>query len=692
MSEKITASHLRRKALLYIRQSSPQQVTNNEESRRLQYAMRDRLRTLGWKEIEVIDEDLGRSAAGSTERTGFERLVALVSLGEIGAVAAREVSRFARNSRDWQKLVEVCRYVDTVLVDQDAIYDARQGNDRLLLGLKGSLNEYELELLRLRAHEARREKARRGEYFAKIAVGYRKTEEGKLEKTPDLRVQQIIRLAFDKSLELGSARQCLSWLCEQGLGVPVNRNHRGEVRWRAPSQGWLYKLLTNPVYAGTYAYGRTALKTVLRDGMIRHEVVQRPQEEWIVYRDHHEAYVDQATFERIHQMLQRNAQARRAVDPGAAKRGAALLAGLLRCRRCGEKLLVGYSGDGSVHRYCCDRRNSDHGEPRCISFSGAEVDERIGQAVLDVVAPAAVEASLRAATERSQASDETLETLRIEARAARYEADRAGRQFDAADPENRLVVDELERRWNQALEHAQIVEGRVLQKEEGRRREAAELPPPDAFSALASDLNQIWNAPTTDVRLKKRIVRALVEEIVADVNTASSCQILLVVHWKGGVHTEFRVPKRRRGYNAKHTPPDIVEAMRLLALVCSDAEIAGWLSRAGILTTSGHSWSRALVASFRSARGIPAHAARQSTTDTWVTLQAAAELLKVTPKTIKRAVARGVLAARQPLPHGPWLFQRDELLNPALRQRLFKANSDPEVPSPKQLALGISGA
>src|SRR5687767_5430959 len=282
MSEKVGARHLSRSAILYVRQSTLQQVQHNDESRRLQYAMRERLQALGWMDIEVIDEDLGRTASGVVERTGFERMVAQVSLGEVGAVGARELSRFARNSREWQKLIEVCRYVDTVLVDQDTVYDARQTNDRLLLGLKGSLNEYELDLLRQRGLEARYAKARRGDFLAKIAVGYRKSDDGMLEMTPDARVRHVIQLAFDKSLELGSAHQCLLWFREHDIEVPVNRSHRGDVKWNRPSYGWFHQVLTNPIYAGAYAYGRKQVRAFLDDGELRKRVCRRPRQEWMV--------------------------------------------------------------------------------------------------------------------------------------------------------------------------------------------------------------------------------------------------------------------------------------------------------------------------------------------------------------------------------------------------------------------------
>ena len=281
MSDKIKPHHLERKAILYIRQSSNYQVSHNLESQKLQYAMQERLQQLGWREIEVVDEDLGRSAAGTVTRAGFERMVAEVCLGKAGAVAAREVSRFARNSREWQQLVEVCRIVDTLLVDQETVYSPRQSNDRLLLGLKGSLNEYELDLLRQRSLEARREKARRGELLVTPAVGFVKTEEQHWEKDPDLRVQQAVLLVFRKFLELGTARQTLLWFLEQGLQLPVY-NQQGETSWKRPSYGTIYHILTNPIYGGAYAYGKTEHTLHYENGTPQRGTRHKPRGQWLV--------------------------------------------------------------------------------------------------------------------------------------------------------------------------------------------------------------------------------------------------------------------------------------------------------------------------------------------------------------------------------------------------------------------------
>jgi DNA invertase Pin-like site-specific DNA recombinase len=678
---------LARGAIVYVRQSSAHQVLHNPESRALQYAMRDRLAALGWSEIEVVDDDLGRSAAGGVARAGFERMVAEVCLGKVGAVAAREVSRFARNSRDWQQLIEMCRVVDTVLVDGEAVYAPRDGNDRLLLGLKGSLNEYELDLLRQRSLSARHAKARRGELVVAAPIGFVKAGD-RLEIDPDRRVQEAIRLVFDKVAELGSARQALLWFHEHGLDLPTRRNG-GEIAWRRPCYGTIHRMIANPAYGGAYAYGRTGAGVRYDGAGARARSRRRPREEWLALRPGaHEGYVDWERAEAIRRMVGDNAPAGR--HHGAPKHGDALLAGLLRCRRCGRKLTVRYTGARhDIPRYSCCRGFLDNGEPRCIAFGGLRVDDAMEAEILKVLEPAAVAAAVEADARAADRRDQVREALLRDLQAARYAADRAFRQYDAIDPANRLVAAELEARWNGALGRVAEVEAKVAAHDAATpARDAAT---PVSLAGLADDLRSVWRAPTTDARLRKRIARAVVQEVVADLDEPAG-EVVLLVHWVGGIHTELRLPRRRRGQRSS-TSPDIVAAVRQLVLIAGDDVIAGMLNRNGLRTGRGNRWTRERVTALRSHRGIPVHRTAPADQAPWLNLNKAAALLRVSPKTLRLAVEAGRIDAMHPLPDGPWIFSRAALAGPAALDIVSQASRNPNHPAgspPGQEALPLS--
>lgn len=690
MSDKVKLQHLERKAIVYVRQSSPYQVAHNEESRRLQYAMRTRLEELGWREIDVVDEDLGCSARGVIVRTGFDRMVADVCLGKVGAVATRELSRFARNNREWQQLMEVCRMVDTLLVDVDVVYSPRLSNDRLLLGLKGSFNEYELDLLRQRSLEARYEKARRGELVVSAPVGFLKTEDQRFELHPDQRIQERIRLVFHKFLELGSVRQTLMWFLQEDLQLPAGAPD-GTVTWKRPRYSTVQHMLTNPIYGGAYAFGRTEHGTRLEGGQPRKRIRRRRREEWIsLIPRHHAGYISWEQFEQIQGMISGNS---RGFDqPGAAKRGPALLAGLLRCGRCGRKLTVTYSGGGQRYlRYCCVRGHLDVGEPKCISLGGVPVDRALGREVLRVVQPAAVGAAIEASQHVDQQRDAAVQALEHDLEAAQYAARRAQKQFDAADPENRLVADELERRWNDALQRVRDVEARL---DEQRQAQQQAFPvSPHEFADLAVELTQVWNDPQSDARLKKRIVRALIQEVIVNRDDERN-EVALVIHWHGGVHTELRVPCRRRG-KATCTSPDIIEAVRGLARICTDREIAGYLNRNDLRTGRGNRFTQERVTSLRTGHSITCYDAELREQAGWLTLTEAAAFLGVSTRTLRIAAEHDKIPGQHPLANGPWIFVRADLQTDEARQFVEYTHRPnrrtPAVPNPQQKYLGFSG-
>jgi DNA invertase Pin-like site-specific DNA recombinase len=654
MHPKLTVELLKRRAVVYIRQSSPGQVVHNLESQRRQYGLADHARQLGFHEVQVIDEDLGRSGSGKVERPGFERLVAEVCSGEVGAVLCIEASRLARNGRDWHHLIELCGLVRTVVIDPDGIYDPGVLNDRLLLGLKGTMSEFELNLLRQRSLEAIRQKARRGELQFRLPIGYRWTQSGKIEVDPDRRVQQAMELIFAKVAEFGSARQALLWFRREKVSLPKMDEGPGqEIAWKLPVYNTIWRVLRNPMYAGAYAFGKTESRTKVVNGHARKtEGHFKPIETWMVLlRDHHAGYISWEQFERNQVMLGDNAHMKSRMEPKAGRGGRSLLAGLLRCRRCGRMLHVAYSGTHSdVPRYHCRGAQINHGEDWCISFGGLGPDRAVAAEILKAVEGNAIDAALEAATRVAEQQQQRRQAWSLELEQARYQVHLAARRYEAVDPDNRLVAAELEARWNTALQTVADLELRVRKDE--LSNETVRIPDKETLHNLAHDLAAVWNLPTTDMRLKQRIVHILVAEIVADVDQANQ-EIVLLIHWAGGQHSELRVKKNATGKHSRCTSLEAIEIIRRMAGRFPDEQIAATLNRLGLRTGAGNTWREGNIRTVRSYHQLPAYVAAQSARNT-LTLEEASARLAVSHKVVRRLIEAGKIPATQVVPCAPW--------------------------------------
>lgn len=687
---KISTEHLTRGAYVYIRQSTADQLRHNHESRRRQYALADRARTLGWSEVVVIDDDLGISAGGVARR-GFERLLAAICSGCVGAAVSIEASRLARNGRDWHTLLEFCALVGSVIVDEDGVYDPRSANDRLLLGMKGTMSEMELSLLRQRSMEALKLKAARGDLHTSIAVGFVRSEDDRLEKDPDLRIREALAAVFSKFAELRSVRQVLLWFRQEAIDLPATVYGPGGrgVHWKAPVYNSVLKILTNPVYAGAYAFGRTETRVRIEAG--RKRVVRghrRDRERWqVLITDHHEGYIDWQTYEHNQRVIADNTNMRGAMARGALRRGEALLAGLLRCGHCGRKLHVAYSGsDGKVSRYHCRGATINHGlASNCISFGALRVDQAVAAEVLKVLRPVGVEAALRTIEQRANDGHAKRRQVELALEQARFEAARAHRQFDAVDPGNRLVVSELERRWNERLAAVARVEADLerldTQHEPGmtpeRRQELLDL---------GADLPRAWNHPNAGNESRKRILRAVIKEMVV---RATDTHLELIAHWQGGDHTELSVVKNRTGQHRWTADVEVQKLIAQLARQLKDASIASLLNRLGHRTGKELTWTETRVRAFRNSHGIAVYIAGEREERGEVTLEQAAEVLDTSKMTVLRMIAAGTLSASQACKGAPWVINRSDLQRAEVCAMVRAPSLGPLSQDPLQISLEL---
>jgi len=668
MHTKITAEHLARTALVYVRQSTPGQVQDHAESRRRQYALVDVARDLGFHRVETIDDDLGVSGNGFAERPGFQRLLTIVCAGTAGAVLALEASRLARNDRDWSQLVELGAISNVVLIDHDGVYDPRLVNDRLLLGLKGIMSEFELATLRQRAHEAKRGKAQRGELRMPLPVGLVYGPNHAIELDPDARVQHAIRLVLGKFEELGSTRQVMFWLRREHVSLPVRRYVKGgyETEWTSPNYTRVHAIITNPFYAGAYVYGRSESRTTIVEGRIcRTSGHAQPVEKWeVVIPDHHPGYLDWPTYLQHLSVIEANAY----MKPGARKSGRggrSLLAGLLRCRRCGHTLQISYGGrDSTTPNFRCTRRHHQIGSARCVQFIGKCVEDAVSAQILEAITPKGIDAAIEAARRAEARQREQRDALRLEVEQARYDAGLAARRYERVDPDMRLVAAELETRWNGALERVRELEARLTTFD---ARAAQQQPVDDrTLHSLARDVPGLWHDPATDMRLKQRIVRILIHEIIADVDDASRA-IVLVIHWQGGRHTEVRVTTPASGRTTRCTDAEAIALVRRMAGRWHDDAIAAQLNLIGWRTGTGNHWTRMRVRELRSRLDLPAC---DPTQPVWLTAKAAARQLGISESYAGLLLKRGIIPGMQAVPGSMWWVNPEILDSEALRETL----------------------
>ena len=679
-SDVLPAAVLRRKAVVYVRQSTQAQVQTNTESRRRQYELVDVARNRGFKDVEVIDDDLGKSASGTVARPGFERLVASLCAGEIGAVLCFDASRLARNGRDWHHLLELCGLVEARVIDMDGVYDPCRPNDRLLLGMKGSISEFELGVLRARMIDAARSKARRGELRIPVPLGYIWHRDVGLGLDPDVRMQEVIRLIFAKFRECGSARQVLLAMSTEQVHFPRPSDGKRMIafEWRPIRYRNVISVLKNPFYAGAYAYGKSEKRTELVDGHVRKSYGHgKPLEQCeVLLKDHHEGYIEWTEFDRNQALLAANAFGR-AGGVKSGRGGRALLAGLLICGRCGRRLPVVYAGKTPRPTYRCDRPNLMLGLKRCLGFGGARVEAAVASELIRAVEPMAIEAALEAERMHMESHNERRRIVELELQQAQYEARLAERRYAACDPDNRLIAVQLEKSWETALRRVEACQARL--DAEQRPDQTADAPD---FSKLAA--SAAWTAPTTTMRARQRLVRALIKDIIADVDEATR-EVVLVIHWKGGQHSQLRVKKPKTGEHGCSTSEDALAVMRSMAGRWDDTHIAASLNRMGLRTGQGKSWNAKRVGDLRRVHDIHAYRSAEKNGE-WLTMREAAKELGVTSHVIRRLIQSQVLAAEQVVPGAPFQIKvsdlRGERVAAAIRRKATPCRADAQTELP----------
>lgn len=664
---KIKPTHIQRAAVVYVRQSTASQVDQHRESTARQYALAERARQLGWtnEQVILIDEDLGLSGASIAKRTGFTRLTSEVALGRVGIVLGLEVSRLARNNADWYRLLDLCGITDTLIGDGDGLYHPALFNDRLVLGLKGTMSEAELHIIRARLDGGIRNKAARGELRRGLPVGFVwGDEDGEVLLHPDEALTGAIRTVFDRFAELGSARQVWLWFRSQGLSFPLQSNTLSDIRWVTPTYTAIHSVLTNPVYAGAYVYGKTRCERYLNEqGTITKRIRHLPLSEWaVLLPEHHPGFINWQTFQANQVRIHSNIHPKTNQAGGAVREGSALLQGIASCGHCGRRLRIYYSGRNSTPGYYCAGDHVVNGRGLyCLNVGGLGIDQAVANAFLEAITPAALAASLLAFEELQTNHDAALAQWRLEVERTRYEAERAERRYRAVEPENRLVARGLETEWEHRLHDLSVAEAEL-------HRRKRHHPPPigpeqrQRIHALGADLQQVWAAPTTTDRDRKELLRTLLEEVIIKVDRTEH-RAQLTMRWRGATLTTIDLSLPRYQPAGIRTDEDTIALMTRLATHYPDDVIAGILNRQGRKTAYGERFTANQVGSLRRYRNLPRfQPSADAPAGELATIEKAAEILGLAPSTIHRWLNDGFIAGEQLTPGAPWRIRiTDEL-------------------------------
>lgn len=685
MNSKIRKTHLERCAVVYLRQSTPHQVESNRESTERQYALANRAHSLGWDNslIQILDGDLGKSGQTTTGREDFHRLMAAVGLGEVGAVFALEASRFSRSQADWHKLLDICALTDTLVIDHDGVYDPNDFNDRVLLGFKGTWSHTELHGMRLRLQGAKLNKAKKGELRTAPPTGYVYDPEGNLVFDPDESVVAAIRLVFQQFRLLGTAFKVMRYFAENQIPFPRRIWRPGEIgtlHWGRVNHSRITAILHNPTYTGTYVYGRRRSLPIIESGQIaRVKTQQLPQEEWkVIIHASHRAYISWEEYlENVEQLQRNHASSLDNGQLGTPREGSALLQGLVICGKCGRRMSPRYYGTGGIRASyeCNQQRKQDGMVGICWSVAAAAIDAAVSAHVLEAITQENLDISLAVLNELDQQAAELEHQWQIRLERARYQAERAERQFDAVEPENRLVARTLERRWNEKLQQLAEVEQAYAEARQVHRFELSEQQRQQILR-LAKDIPTVWLSPTTTAQERKEMLGLLVKQVAITPVDSPSRQTRISILWHTGATTELGAV-RPISQDKLRTSDEVIQSIRELAAHLTDAEIALELNQRGLKSGKGRAFTESAVGWIRWKFQIskPASDPRKVRamgirSDGCYSTSALAQKLGVGIHTIHYWREKGILEAFQESPSGPWWHRVTPEVLQLLREKI----------------------